>query len=130
MVYSDEYPANSPYSRACWTRFRQARHAGPPPQAAGWARGSARGRSEDTEILFWLCPDPLDARFQAHGSPWAIAAAELLCECWLAGQAIPDAHAMQRLLSAPPDRLDAFFTVEDAWQAARTALDTDTGEVG
>jgi hypothetical protein len=128
MVYSDEYPANSPYSRACWTRFREARHAGPPPQGAGWVRGNAQGRSEDTEILFWLSLTSSDARFQAYGSPWAIAAAELVCECWVAGQAIPDAHAMQRLLSAPPDRLDAFFTVEDAWQAARAEFDLNSGE--
>ncbi|MDQ2068718.1 hypothetical protein [Natronospira bacteriovora] len=119
-------PAHSPYSAACWRRFREPRHVGPPAPGQAMVTAVATGRADDAEVRFWLQPRPRAAWFLAHGGPWLVAAAELCCESWQAGEPVPDAHGLSDRLGAPPDRLDAFITVEDAWQALLARLQQQT----
>lgn len=115
-----ERPAYSRYSEACWQRFIAPAHAGPPPaDAPALGLGEAQGRSGDCEVLIWLGQDTPVGWFLAHGSPWAIAAADLAVADWQAGRTAVSAQDLAERLSAPADELDAFLTVEDAWRSAR-----------
>lgn len=113
-------PSYSRYSEACWQRFTAPSHAGPPPaDAPALARGEARGRSGDCEVIIWLGRDARVGWFLAHGNPWAIAAADLAVADWRAGRTEVSARDLAERLSAPAEELDAFLTVEDAWRSAR-----------
>lgn len=116
-------PAHSRYSDACWRRFSAPRHAGEP--AGEVAEGRARGRAGDCEIALWLGSAPRRGGFLAHGSPWAIAAADLAVEDWLGGADGVTAASLAERLAAPPEEMDIFLTVEDAWRSACESIATN-----
>ncbi|MEA5445431.1 hypothetical protein VCB98_06325 [Gammaproteobacteria bacterium AB-CW1] len=121
--HSEETAAHEVYGEVCWQRFLRPRHAGPPPAGLESVCGQARGRADDSEVWLWLSRQPRKAWFQAHGSPWIIAAADLAAEAWQAGEKRLSAATLASRLDAPPDVMDAFLTVEDAWHSALKILD-------
>jgi hypothetical protein len=119
-----ERPAFSRYSRVCWDRFTAPEHAGPPPaETPVLASGEARGRSGDCEVRIWLGQEPRVGWFLVHGSPWAIAAADLAVSDWRQGRNEVAAADLAARLDAPAEVLDAFLTVEDAWRSARESIE-------
>ncbi|MCP1727333.1 hypothetical protein J2T60_001298 [Natronospira proteinivora] len=113
-----------PYSQACWQRFNEAGHAGPPPEGA--AVGRARGRAGDSEVLIWLQASPRRGGFLAHAGPWGIAAADYAVERWCQGQVLPDAGELAKALAAPAEAMDDCLTVEDAARNAARNLESDS----
>jgi nitrogen fixation NifU-like protein len=116
------------------TLFRSPAHAGAPatpaePAAARWVHGEAGRRRDGAQLRFHLQVDAagrvLDARFQAYGCPWTVAAAE-----WLAAR-LPGRSVSDLLPGAPPDwasalavpveRLGRLLVIEDALRAAGRA---------
>jgi len=109
-----------PYSQACWQRFTEAAHAGPPPDKV--AVGRAHGRAGDSEVLIWLQAEPRRGGFLAHAGPWGIAAADYAVERWCQGRPLPEAAELAAALKAPAEAMDECLTVEDAARAAHRIL--------
>lgn len=114
--------------------FRAPRHAGAPaaaaePAAGRWVHGEAGRRREGAQLRFHLrvdrCGRVLDARFEAYGCPWTIAAAEWVASRLpgrTAGDLLPGSPAeWAAALSVPVDRLGRLLVIEDALCAAARA---------
>jgi NifU-like protein involved in Fe-S cluster formation len=136
----DPQPLPEPVARL----FRAPRHAGRPPDpsaggpvsggsrepgAGRWVHGEAGRRRDGAQLRFHLQLDPAgrvcDARFEAFGCPWTVAAAEWLASR-LPGRAVVDLVPGTPLewagsLGVPVERLGRLLVIEDALRAAQRA---------